>query len=231
MRLEIKNSTAYLVLNQAQRGNGIGMSEAEVLKKLLKIKSLTGLICFSESDQFFCTGGNLKEQASSKNKKSSLKTQKLIRQSFDELSKKHYPKSVIVNGNCFGGGVEFISCFDYIVATPHSYFGLWQRKLGLSFGWGGGERLLKRLSQKNFDQLFYTARSISVYEAHKIGLVDEIASSYFALNKARSFINNVQMWPDNLEKIKAWSPKTSSQIFEKLWMNKDHLSVLKKYSK
>ena len=94
-----------------------------------------------------------------------------IRVQLKQLAHLPVPTLALVDGECYGGGVELLSCFDFIYSTPTSQFGLWQRKVGLTFGWGGGVRLLKRMSEHQLKQLCLEAKTLTALEA-KVSMYD-----------------------------------------------------------
>src|SRR5690606_8509059 len=133
-------------------------------------------------------------------------------------------------GDCFGGGVELLSTFDFVVSTPKSFFGLWQRRIGLTFGWGGGIRLEKRVGAKKLIQASLLAHSFSAFEAAQIGLVDLILPAAHIENKALDLIAKLNKRPQvPFLPIKLWTSLKERSIFEKLWFNKDHQDILKKF--
>jgi enoyl-CoA hydratase len=216
-----------LTLDSEGQGNSLGSGEAKALTEHLQKFKADALLLMNEGNRFFCTGGNIKEQKSSK-KAPSLKTQKIIRECLSIIANLPVPTVAIVRGDAFGGGSELLSAFDYVCAAPHVQIGLWQRKLGVTFGWGGGTRLLGRLGDKKMKNAFIAAQVFSSYEAERAGLVDEIATLDLIEEKAEAWLLKAARLPkESLKAFRKWNPKTESKIFESLWFQKDHLEILK----
>lgn len=138
-----------LVLDNEAEGNAFGLGTATELRrrlKTLKSKPVHGLFLTNKGSRFFCTGGNLNEQLKV-SRAQSLKTQKSIREVLGEVSSLPIPTVVAVQGDAFGGGAELLASFDYVLCTPKVQIGIWQRRLGVTFGWGGGQKLLQRLGE------------------------------------------------------------------------------------
>lgn len=231
LEIQIENQIARLTLNHEDQGNSFGALDAEKLAKALKTKSLRGLILTGCGSRFFCTGGNLAEQSKAKNAKSSLDGQKKIRAALAALEKWPNPTLALVNGDCFGGGTELISSFDRVITVPHAMFGFWQRKLGLTYGWGGGARLLRRLGPKLFSESI-GAKSFSAYHALEIGLVDSIVPETELSSRGDEWLKHVLSLPSYAEcKALRATPSSESKIFEKLWMNPAHKKVVQTHSK
>jgi len=87
-----------------------------------------------------------------------------------------YEKPVIamVNGYALGGGTELALACDFIFASENSEFGQTEINLGFLPGWGGTQRLPRRVGISQAKRLIMTGDRISAIEAEKIGLVDII---------------------------------------------------------
>ncbi|MCB9644113.1 MAG: enoyl-CoA hydratase/isomerase family protein [Myxococcales bacterium] len=86
------------------------------------------------------------------------------------------PKPVIaaVNGVAFGGGSELALACDFIYASNKARFGLPEVKLGLMPGFGGTQRLMRKIPQGMARELVYTGEPILADEAHRLGLVNKV---------------------------------------------------------
>ena len=134
-----------------------------------------------------------------------------------------------MDGPCFGGGVELISCFDYVITTAGSLFGLWQRRVGLTFGWGGEERLVRRLGQGNVNRWLISGETVSAYRALEVGLVDKICLKSSAQKEANLFIAKALRYGiENFSLIKT-SEASQAENFSKLWLEGRHREILEKF--
>jgi 3-hydroxyacyl-CoA dehydrogenase/enoyl-CoA hydratase/3-hydroxybutyryl-CoA epimerase len=84
------------------------------------------------------------------------------------------PTLAVVHGPCLGGGLELALACDYRIARDNSStkIGLPEIKLGLIPGWGGTQRLPKRIGLMSSMEMILTGRHLSAGEALKIGLID-----------------------------------------------------------
>ena len=218
-----------LSLASESKGNALGLAEAKALSQHLSKIKFHSLLFRSEGTRFFCTGGNLKEQMNSQ-RTSSLKTQKMIREILEKVSALPIPTATILRGDAFGGGVELLSAFDRVFAAPHVQIGFWQRRLGVTFGWGGGSRLNRRMSEKKLNQSFLSAHVFSAYEAERAGLVDEVAPLELLEVKAKQWLYRTARLPqESFKAFRKWNLKSETKIFESLWFQKDHLAILKDF--
>ena len=184
----------------------------------------------SKGDRFFCAGGNLRFYADMKGRRPGILANRKIRAQLKQLAKLPIPTLVLVDGECYGGGVELLSCFDFVYSTPTSKFGLWQRRIGLTFGWGGGARLLKRISEHKLKQLCLVAQTLDASEAQSLHIVDQVVDRHELQSLAHKWARNILSLPmEPVSGIKELNPHNEVTIFEKLWMNLSHKAVLKKF--
>ena len=233
LNYEIKNKVLWIELSNLKHGNSYGLSESNQFAKILRENKskFKALVFSSAGDQFFCTGGNLKLYANMKGRQPGILANRKIRAQLKQLAQLPLPTLAIVNGDCYGGGVELLSCFDFIYATPSSQFGLWQRRLGLTFGWGGGAHLLKRIPESRLKQLCLEAKTLDALEAQFLHIVDKIFHKNELLDRAHEWTQDILKLPmEPIAGIKKLNSKNEVKIFEKLWMNKSHKATLKRFT-
>lgn len=232
IRFEEIDQTLIVTLDHSELGHSLGQAEAKVLTSLLKKHTHSSIIFQSTGSRFFCTGGNLAEQIQAKSKMASFKTQLAVRSALKTLEQHQGLTIALANGDCFGGGMELLSCFDIVLSAPHSFFGLWQRQLGLSFGWGGGRRLLNRTSLTNLKRQLLLSRTVSAYEAQSLGWVDEILPQNKLIPRAQEILlRHSQLPQKNFSALKLWSGEKEEKIFSSLWMKMEHQKALKKFKR
>jgi enoyl-CoA hydratase/carnithine racemase len=233
-RTEVRENILIAYFSDPKHKNALGLDAAKELheiQKHIEHKNIQGFVLTSD-DSIFCSGGNLSDYAKLKHRTHGIKINRHIAKILADISEIAIPTVVLVRGDCFGGGIEWISCFDKIYSLPHVLFGMWQRKIGLSWGWGGGHRLKMRVSKKNLQNLLLSAENITAYGAQEIRLVDEICPEEYILEKALRWLQvQLELPKEPLKKIKKQNLKKEKKIFEELWMNPEHKQILKKYIK
>ncbi len=224
---EIKQ-IAWIKINNMESGNSYGPKEAIELQDFLDSpsgKKISGIVWTNDAGTPFCRGGNLKYYNELKSKLSGLKANREIRLSLKRLSTLPIPCIAVVRGDVFGGGLELLSCFDYVYSTPQALLGFWQRKVGLSFGWGGGYRYLRRMTPHRLTVLALEARSLSAFEARELRLLDEVIPSDTVGTKVhRKLTELLTQSNETYKQIKLWSVANEINIFEKLWWSAEHRS-------
>lgn len=227
--LQFENQILFASFLNSKGGQSFGPDEAQELwrglSSALKDRQPKGFVLESAHPRLFCSGGNLKYYAGLKSKLQGVQANRKIAQVLQRISDLPIPTVVLVNGDCFGGGVEILSAFDFVLAAPDVLLGLWQRRVGLSFGWGGGSRLLRRLSKGRLLREAMWAHEMSAYEAARIGLVDEVCPRWALRSRAETLVSKSEVaW------TRKWNEKNESQIFEKLWWGPAHRDALRKFS-
>jgi acrylyl-CoA reductase (NADPH)/3-hydroxypropionyl-CoA dehydratase/3-hydroxypropionyl-CoA synthetase len=104
---------------------------------------------------------------------------------FSTLENLGKPVVAAVNGPALGGGNELVLACAYVVADGHARFGQPEINLNLMPGYGGTQRLPRRLHAKTGDdglvealRIIFDGRSIDAEEARRIGLVDEVVGDH-----------------------------------------------------
>lgn len=82
------------------------------------------------------------------------------------------PVIALVHGFCLGGGCEFALACDWILASDEAVFGQPEVNLGIPPGFGGTQRLPRRVGAARALELLVTARQVKAAEAVAIGLAN-----------------------------------------------------------
>jgi enoyl-CoA hydratase len=93
----------------------------------------------------------------------------------DRIERARCPFIAAVNGFALGGGTELALACDFIYASDEAKFGQPEVTLGLMPGFGGTQRLARRVGLGRARELVYTGDVINAERALAIGLVNEVA--------------------------------------------------------
>lgn len=86
----------------------------------------------------------------------------------------HAPVIAALNGFALGGGLELAMACDFVYAATVAQLGQPEVKLGVIPGFGGTQRLLRRVGSAAARELVYTGRLIRAEEAQRLGLVNKV---------------------------------------------------------
>jgi len=84
------------------------------------------------------------------------------------------PAIALVNGFCLGGGCELALACDWILASDTAVFGQPEVSLGIPPGFGGTQRLARRIGPARALELLTTARQVKAPEALAVGLANHV---------------------------------------------------------
>lgn len=105
------------------------------------------------------------------------------------------PVIAAVHGVCLGGGCEIALACDFVFASPDAQFGQPEINLGVTPGWGGSQRLPRRIGASRARRWIYTGRSVTAAEAHSDGWVDRVVPRADLLSAALAFAEELATKP------------------------------------
>jgi enoyl-CoA hydratase len=105
----------------------------------------------------------------------------------------HSPKVWIaaVNGFALGGGCELALACDFIYASEKAKFGQPEVKLGVIPGFGGTQRLSRRVGVAKAKELCLTGDIIDAAEALRIGLADAVVPAEALIGKVTELAGRI----------------------------------------
>jgi enoyl-CoA hydratase len=86
----------------------------------------------------------------------------------------HFPVIAAVNGFALGGGCELALACDFIYASDKAKLGQPEVNLGVIPGFGGTQRLARRVGIARARELCFTGDTVAAEEALRIGLVNAV---------------------------------------------------------
>lgn len=103
---------------------------------------------------------------------------------FDRLAALPMPVIAAVNGFALGGGCELALACDLVLAAPNAVFGQPEVKLGVIPGFGGTQRLVRRVGTMRAAELCFTGRNVKADEAVQLGLALKVCADTPVLDAA-----------------------------------------------
>jgi enoyl-CoA hydratase len=96
-----------------------------------------------------------------------------------------FPVIAAVNGFALGGGLELALACDFIYAAAGAKLGQPEVGLGIIPGFGGTQRLVRRVGAGRARELIYTGNLVTAEEALAFGLVNAVFPAGELVDKAR----------------------------------------------
>lgn len=144
------------------------------------------LIITGAGNKAFCAGADIKELMD-RSPVAQKRGAELGQRTFAKLDSLSVPSIALINGYCFGGGLEMALACTFRLVTPEAKMGLPEVKLGLIPGYGGTQRLPRLIGQSRALEMILAAETIGAEEAVNIGLANRLVESEEALDAAQAF--------------------------------------------
>lgn len=224
-----RDSYLAISFHAAESANAFSLEAARELRSICKTyqKWPAPVVVRSGHARVFCSGGNLKDYAKLKGKAAGLKVNREITACLDEFAKWRTVKIAAIEGDVFGGGMEWIARFDFRLSTPAVVFAFWQRRIGLSPGWGGGAYWADKLGEDRLRQLLMEARPLSATEALREGLVDRVIPQWKLSVEVEKLADDLR--GGAVQAARGWKRKTEAQVFSSLWLGLEHKAILQRW--
>ncbi|MEW5784423.1 MAG: enoyl-CoA hydratase/isomerase family protein [Bacillota bacterium] len=197
---------ARITLNRPQRFNAInsalGLEMKEALEEIaaddeIRVLVLTGNPRVKEKDgrteikYCFSAGWDLSETSP-------------VEPVVEMIAAYEKPVIAMVNGFALGGGCEMTLACDFIFVSEGAEMGLPEINRGLLPGWGGTQRLPRRIGLARAKKMILIGDTVSGTEAKAIGLADEVFPMEQLEEAVASFAGKLAARPPlGLRKIKA----------------------------
>jgi enoyl-CoA hydratase len=102
-----------------------------------------------------------------------------------QIEELRFPVIAAVNGFALGGGCELALACDFIYAAEGAKLGQPEVNLGIIPGFGGTQRLLRRVGAARARELIFSGEMITAEQALAIGLVNAVHPGPELLSRAR----------------------------------------------
>lgn len=227
-RAELHGEILVLHFSAPGAGNSFALEDARELTALLKQhRNARAVVVLSGTPRLFCSGGRLSDYARLKQKAQGLKINGEITKHLESFAKWPGLKMALVNGDCYGGGMEWLGCFDFRWCVPSVLFSFWQRRIGLTPGWGGGKRWARILGEGMVRAQLLAADVFGCEEALRRGVVDRVVLEEKILAEALEWLERVLKRSDVLPVN--WTAAGEKKMFADLWWSEAHRKVLKRW--
>ncbi len=191
LRYERIGAAAVLTIERPERRNAIDAATAELFRAALRDfeadPDARVLVLTGAGGQAFCAGADLKSM--------NLDVTHPDGPMGPTRLTPAKPAIAAIDGWCLAGGVELALWCDLRIATAASTFGLFERRWGVPLIDGGSQRLPRVIGIGRALELILTGRAVEAEEAHRIGLVNELAGPGQHLERALALAETIAGFP------------------------------------
>jgi enoyl-CoA hydratase len=167
---------------------------AACLEEVRQDQSIRCLIITGEGDRAFIAGADIAAMVSMtalEGKAFSAMGQSTLR-TLEELP---IPVIAAVNGFALGGGTELALACDLIIAADKARFGQPEINLGVIPGFGGTQRLARRIGLPRARELIYSGDMIDAEAALRYGLANKVVPLADLMTEAKALANKLAAKP------------------------------------
>ncbi|WP_458527325.1 enoyl-CoA hydratase-related protein [Onishia taeanensis] len=177
LHLTIDAGIARLTLNRPKALNALNSALlgelASVLDDLEARDDLRAVLITGEGEKAFVAGADIAEMRDKTPEEARAFASQALA-TIKRLERLPVPVVALVNGFCLGGGCELALACDWAVASDNAVFGQPEVLLGVIPGFGGTQRLPRRVGPAVALDLVTTGRKIDAQEALRLGLVNQV---------------------------------------------------------
>jgi len=192
--MEEKDSVATITINRPKAMNALNIDVLKDLwkavKEIEKQEQINGVIITGAGDKAFVAGADI-AQMKDMGVMEAREFAAIGQSVFMRIENLPRPVIAAVNGYALGGGLELAMCCDIILAAEKAMFGQPEVKLGIIPGFGGTQRLTRRVGINIAKELIFTGKYISAQEALEIGLVNAVHPKKSLMEEANKLMETI----------------------------------------
>ena len=241
IHLHIDGSVARLVLDNPEACNAMSvgmMMDLVAAVDRIALSDVRAVLLYGAGESGFCAGGDLRDvRKYLMNEPAAKGMSQMMGDTLDTLSTLPVVVVVAVEGAALGGGAELVTAADWVVASSGATLGFVHAALGVSPGWGGAHRLIRRVGRNNACSMLLQAKRYGAEEAQTLGLVDQVSADGGAVTAATEWLDSVLRHPASsiagaLEILRCTHGSEPARlqveraVFSRLWAGEAHCSAL-----
>lgn len=194
VRCEIEGDIAVVIVdNQPALNalNGPTLTQLdETFTDLAGNKNVRGVIITGGGEKSFVAGADISEFLKVKGDEA-IAFMSRGQRIFDKIEAFDRPVIAAVNGFALGGGNELALCCDIRIAAENAVFGQPEVNLGIIPGYGGTQRLPRRIGPGKAKEVILADERVNAQEALRIGLVERVVPKGQAVEEAKKLLKKI----------------------------------------
>jgi len=173
---ERRGPVSLLTLNRPEKLNAMSLEMKEALIRALRTAdadpAVRAIVLTGAGDKSFVAGADIAEFSG----RTGIDQWRMYERGtlYDAVERLETPAIAMINGYCFGGGLELAMACDIRIASDRATLGQTEINIGIVPGGGASQRLPRLVGLGTAMKLTLTGERIDAAEAQRIGLVDEV---------------------------------------------------------
>lgn len=203
--------------------------------------TLRVLILTGAEPSAFCSGADIAEFSAYASPEDGAAMSQLMGDTLLQLERLPVPVIGAINGYALGGGSEIALACDLRIVDEAVRFGMVQMRMGVTPGWGAGQRLLRVVGYAKALEILLRAEQLHAADLLALGLTNQVVETGQALPHALAFAEQIaQSPPEVVRSIKTLLQAGITQPYDKalqiereqfppLWAGDAHLQAVEKF--
>jgi enoyl-CoA hydratase len=239
------NGVAIITLNRPEALNALSLDMmprlAQMIATLAQDADLRVVIITGAGEKAFSSGGDLTQLKDKVTEADGAYLSRVMSDALLALERLPVPVIAAINGYALGGGSEIALACDLRVVDDKVRFGLVQIKMGLTPGWGAGQRLLRLVGYARALEILLRGQPMTAADLVTLGLATQVAPTGQALSVALLLANEIATADASVVRaIKrllqaAWQQpyeqalQTEHLLFAPLWAAEPHWQAVQQF--
>jgi enoyl-CoA hydratase len=239
------NGITVIMFNRPQVMNALDLETmtqfAQAVDAMQSDAELRAVILTGAGEEAFCSGGDLHELSALTSEADARDFITIMGDALLKLERLPVPVIAAINGYALGGGSEVAVACDMRIMDDQTRLGFVQIRLGLTPGWGAGQRLMRLVGYSRAMGLLLQGKAIFADEIDTLGLATRIVEQGTALDYALDFAGHIaKQSPEVVRGVKALlraglehpyeeALQIERDIFPPLWASDAHLRAVGKF--
>jgi enoyl-CoA hydratase len=198
LRIERQGTVATLTLDRPERRNALDAAALgellAVLSRLGADRDLRALVITGADERAFSAGADIAAMAAMPAAEGYAYA-RLGHAVMAAVEGLPVPVVGALNGVALGGGLELALACDLLVASERARLGQPEINLGLIPGFGGTQRLVRRIGLARARELIYLGQVIGAEEARRLGLVARVVPAARLADEAAALARELAAKP------------------------------------
>lgn len=197
-RYEVVDQVGILTFDNPKNLNGLDFQVIdemnEILDAIAKSRDIGCLILTGAGEKAFMAGGDIGMQLEF-DVQTAYEWACLGHRTLRRFEKLPFPVIGAINGYALGGGTEVALVCDILIASRKAVFGQPEITLGIIPGYGGTQRLPRKIGLNRACEYIFTGRRFDAEEAHAIGLVNHVVEPEQLMPRAMEMAKHIVSLP------------------------------------
>jgi enoyl-CoA hydratase/carnithine racemase len=194
VELTFEGPLARLTMRRAEKLNALDRPMVDALSeaaRAIEASAEARVVILSGEGKAFCAGGDIAAWGGLPALDMWRDWTRAGHRAFEALARLRVPLIAAVTGHAFGGGLELAAVADLRVAESGIKLGLPESGLGMTPGWSGTQRLVRRFGPSVVRRMALAGAIFSAEQGLALGLVDEVTAKGEGLARAEALASEI----------------------------------------